>query len=520
MKIDYMMLCLVMILGIATAATVMGTGPVVALSNYSISPAIVKPGTVGSVSVTFTNTGDALAYRLSVYYGDLEGAASMGPKNAGDLAAGTSTTIVLPFSVPEGYGAGVYSLPILVFYANSNSANFVIPVTVSKPAILQVQTDNVSKQVIKPGEEFDVLVTLNNTGGTIKDVILAAPQNSSFQLSGISKYVLASLPSGSSANINIHMISGSSISTGTYTVPVEITYTDLLGATTSEEAGIGPVRIVDLATLFTVTAEPLDEAAIGSTIRLNVTISNSLPEDEHDVFVEVASTDNLVMVGSTKVPFGTVPANGETSKTILLGINPSATVGYYLVPLTVQLSTGQSFDASVGMLVQAASQISVASETSPSIVTPGATVSLTVRISNIGDSAIRSVLVSLDSESVSIESGNNTFIGTLNVDDTGTVIATVRAPQGKTENYPIEVLTTFKDNNNQEHKVEKTIYLSTSSSGTVPPVTAGSNRTGRSGSQQGLIGLWPIAVGAIVLIIVIFFGYRWWKGKGIKGVKK
>ena len=511
-------LCLVFLMGAATAS------PVVALSDYSISPSVVKPGTSGSVSVIFINNGNTVASALSVYYGELSGTASIGPKNAGDLAEGTKTTIIIPFTVSDTYDAGVYSLPLQVFYSGSSSASFVVPVTVSKPPILQVLTNNVSKRAVKPGDEFEVSMALNNIGGQIRDISLTLPQNSSFQFSGVSKYVLSSLQSNSSADFTLRMISGTSVSTGTYFAPVTVTYTDQLGTTSSESVAVGPVNVVDLSTLFSVSAEPITDAEVGSTLRLNVTLSNNGYEDQSDVSVEPLSSSDIIPIGSTSVAFDTIPAKGQISRTVLFGIDPLASSGYYSIPMKIRLGTGQSFNTSVGILVQAASKLSVTSETNPITMSPGSTADLTVKLSNIGDSAIRSVIVTLSSDKVTIISGEENFLATLNVDDTSSAVAKVRASSSvKPEDNALTATITFKDSNNQEHNVEKTIYLSTSTAGSVSQSSTGtttSNGTyqSRNSSQQGLMGLLPYAIGAVVIAVVGFFGYRWWKGK--KGGKK
>lgn len=508
------MLCLVVLMGAAAASSV------VALSDYSVSPSIVKPGTSGSVSITFINNGNSVASALSVYYGPLEGTAGIGPKNAGDLSEGTKTTVIIPFTVPDGYDAGVYSLPLQVFYSGASSANFVVPITVSKPPILQILTNNVSKSAVKSGDEFEVAITLNNIGGAIKDISLSVPQNSSFQFSGVSKYVLSSLQSNSSADMTFKMISGASVSTGTYSIPVTVTYTDRLGTTSSESMNIGPVNVVDLGTLFSISAAPITDAEVGSTLSLNVTISNNGQEDESSVSVEPQSSTYIIPIGSTSVPFGTIPAAGQASRTVLLGIDPLASAGYYSIPLKVRLGTGQSFNTSVGILVSAASQLSVTSETTPTTVAPGGTASLTLSLSNVGDSAVRSMVVKLSSDTVTISSGTESFIGTLNVDDTSTAVATVRASSSaKSEDNAITATITFKDSNNQERKVEKTIYLSTSSTGAAVSSSGTSmGYTSSRSSSQGIMGLLPYAIGAVVLAVLAFFGYKWWKGK--KGGKK
>jgi len=346
------------------------------------------------------------------------------------------------------------------------------------------------------------------------------PQNSSFQFSGVSKYVLSSLQSNSSADMTFKMISGVSVSTGTYSIPVTVTYTDRLGTTSSESMNIGPVNVVDLGTLFSISAAPITDAEVGSTLSLNVTISNNGQEDESSVSVEPQSSTYIIPIGSTSVPFGTIPAAGQASRTVLLGIDPLASAGYYSIPLKVRLGTGQSFNTSVGILVSAASQLSVTSETTPTTVAPGGTASLTLSLSNVGDSAVRSMVVKLSSDTVTISSGTESFIGTLNVDDTSTAVATVRASSSaKSEDNAITATITFKDSNNQERKVEKTIYLSTSSTGAAVSSSGTSmGYTSSRSSSQGIMGLLPYAIGAVVLAVLAFFGYKWWKGK--KGGKK
>jgi hypothetical protein len=400
----------------------------------------------------------------------------------------------------------------------------VVPVTVSKPSILQVLTNNVSKKVVKPGEEFEVSITINNLGGTARDVSLVTSQNSSFQFSGVSKYVLSNLQSNSSADFTLKMISGASVSTGKYSVPVTVTYTDKLGTTSSESVNIGPVNMVDLGTLFSVSAEPITDAEVGSTLRLNVTVFNNGYDDEPGISVEPQSSTYIIPVGSTSVSFDTIPAKGQTSRIVLLGIDPLASSGYYSIPLKIRLGTGQSFNTSVGILVSAASDISVTSETSPTTVTPGSTADLTVKLSNVGDSAIRSVIVTLSSDSVAITSGKENFLATLNVDDTSTAVAKVRASSSaKPEDNTLTATITFKDSNNQEHRVEKTLYLATSTSGIASTSSSGTTTSSTGtyssrNSSQGLMGLLPYAIGAIVIAAVAFFGYKWWKGK--KSAKK
>lgn len=511
-------LCLVFFMGVVMADAE------VSISSYSISPSVVRPGTSGSVSVTFSNTGNSVAGGMTIYYGALDGTAGTWSRNAGDLTQGTQTTIVIPFTVPADANSGTHTLPIDIFFTSSTgsgSGDFTIPVTVSTPPIIQVVTNNLNTKEVNPGAVFDESILLNNTGGPVTEVTLTVPDNASFQLSGESEYVIPSLQSDSSVSIPLEFISQSTLSTGVYPIPLVMTYTDSLGNTSSENVNIGPVDIEDLSTLLGVTATPISDADVGSTVGLNITISNYGNENQQGVFVEPSATTYTVPIGSTSTFFGTIPANGSVSEIVSLGIDPTATTGYYSVPLTVYLSTGQSFNTSIGLLLQAASQVSITSATTPSPMTPGSTGTLTVTIANIGDSTIRSMVVDLSSKNVSITNGQETFIGTLNVDDTGTAVATVRASASPIPaNNAVTAEITFKDSNNQLHTVDQTIFLTTSATGAV----SGSSTTaafaygnGTYRRQTGItiagIGLLPLGIGAVIIIVVLYLVYRWWKGK-------
>jgi hypothetical protein len=134
---------------------------------------------------------------------------------------------------------------------------------------------------------------------------------------------------------------------------------------------------------------------------------------------------------------------------------------------------------------------------------------------------------------MTISSGSETFLGTLNVDETTSVIATVRANAGPMAGENVITATiSFKDSNNQEHQIEKILVLSTSSSVYPGAMTNGNTTTGlpngfrinRTSTGLILFGVnvgsaLPILLGAVVLIILAYFGYRWWVGKS-KGDKK
>lgn len=514
-------LMVIAMFGMISAAAAAGTGPIVAMSGYVISPSVVKPGITGSVSVTFTNNGDSTAGALLVLYGKLgDSAWSGGSSNMGDIAAGTNATIIIPFSVPETYKSGVYSLPLLISYSSSHTSNLVIPISVSDAPNILVVTQNISKPTVKPGEEFDLSLLINNSGGDARDLTITVPQNSTFQMNKVSGYQIPLLQGNTSVVVVLEMTSGSSISTGKYNAPLNLDYTDMLGNSVSDSVNIGPINVVDLSTMFGVDVKEVGTAEVGSIAELNVTLFNYGSEDEKGIFVEPESSSYLVPIGSQSTYFDVVPANGQSSQMISIGINPSTSPGYYLIPLEIKMSDGQSFNTSVGIQVQTASMISITSETNPTVLSPGATAELTLGISNTGDSGIRSASVSLSSEDVVVTGQTESFIGTLNIDETNSFVTSVRIPPDASPGpKSLTATVSFKDSNNLEHKIEKVVSLrifSPQEAGNYTNVsTNGFRQRSSAGGLFGL-GILPYIVAAVIAIIILYLVYRWWTGKGKK----
>jgi len=514
-------LMVIALFGMISAAAAAGTGPIVAMSGYVISPSVVKPGITGSISVTFTNNGDSTASAMLVLYGKLgDSAWSGGSNNVGDIAAGTNATIIIPFSVPDTYKSGVYSLPLLISYSSSKSANLVIPILVSDAPNILVVTQNLSKPTVKPGEEFDVSLLINNSGGDARDLTITVPQNSTFQMNRVSGYQIPLLQGNSSLVVVLEMASGSSMPTGKYNAPLNLAYTDMLGNSISDSVNVGPINVVDLSTMFGVDVEEIGTAEVGSIAELNVTLFNYGSEDEKGVFVDPGSSSYLVPIGSSSTYFDVIPAKGQSSQVISIGINPSTSPGYYLIPLKIKMSDGQSFNTSLGIQVQTASMISIASETNPTVLSPGATADLTLKISNTGDSGIRSASISVSSDDIVITGQTESFIGTLNIDETNSFITSVRVPfNASTGSKSLTAKVSFKDSNNLEHEIEKVIpvrIFSMQEAGNYTNISQSSLR--QRATTNGLFGLGvlPYIVAAIIAIIIIYLVYRWWTGKGKK----
>lgn len=169
----------------------------------------------------------------------------------------------------------------------------------------------------------------------------------------------------------------------------------------------------------------------------------------------------------------------------------------------ISQSLGVKVDANTALLV-----------TSDQQTNSDGTITVSLNIANVGDTAVRSVYAKASSRNARFVGANDKFVGTLNLDDSTTLALTVAAPRQNATQAPpvINVAVSYKDPINQEHVVNQEISLGGSNGGSngFPASAAQNTRFGRG--QQGLyFGFSLIQWGAAALCLVVaFFGYRWY----------
>jgi hypothetical protein len=146
---------------------------------------------------------------------------------------------------------------------------------------------------------------------------------------------------------------------------------------------------------------------------------------------------------------------------------------------------------------------------------------VTIKLSNTGNTAIRSMYVSAAStDSLEVSGTSEKFIGTLSVDDFASFQVTVnqkrQGSSGNQNSIPITIV--FKDNDNVEHTVRGNVPIASSSvlaatsatSGTTPASGAYPGRMGGGAQTQNI----PLYAGiGVVILGGMYLAYRKLKGK-------
>lgn len=504
------------------------SGAVLQISNYTVIPSTVYPGTTGYVQLTLANTGSDTATGITAYYNYLEASVPT-PLSEGNLAPSSTEQITIPFEVPQQVSSGLYMINIGVYYSASSTVNNIqeaslsIPLVVSQQQSLQVQTVSTSNGIISPGNSFSIDVEIINNGGSnINNLIVTTPSNSSFSIQGASQQSIGNVNYNSSVEAVVNLTSSSSTTPGQYTIPLEFQYNNALGSTVSQVLNVGPVTIAAPLTSFILSMNPLTSTEVGSEAEFEIKIQNTESNVESYLVNLNLNSSVFIPLNQSLIYLGPVAPGQSASQVLTLGISNSVTAGYYQIPLQVTLASGQTVNQSIGVYVTATPGFSVTSSSGAG--------GITIEVANTGNTEVRSVFLSASSKDLAIQGTSTQFVGTMNIDDIATLPLTVSASQipqtGQAGNFSrnlsqqpvIELTVSFKDLNNIPYTFEYNVTLTPSELMSASSGSASNFRSRQAGIAFLGIGLVEWVEIIIVLIVIYFIYTRYFKKK--KEVKK
>jgi hypothetical protein len=502
MKKEILLLLLVLASVGYCAATNNTGGGGVYLSSYSTIPETLYPGSSGQLKLTLSNSGTETAKSVTV----------VGPGGVsvwlGDMGPGSTSITALPLTIPEKT-TGLHLVYITIYYSDSSgtqASQLTIPLQVSQERILSVTTLSVDKQTIFPGDVFTVQLEIKNTGGVANNVVLSSP-SSSFLISGTYLNV-GNVPYNSSKNVSLTFQSTSSTPSGRQFIPLLVSYEDALRNSINDTVYLGPVVVEQPHSQLRVEMAPAGVVEIGSTAEFTLTITN-LGSTSESAVVEIAPSSVFTPIGSSKIYFNQIEAGANKTRSVFLGVSPTAAAGYYELTLNVTSGSGYSSVETVGVFVQATPELTITTDTTA--IPLGAETRVAIKIANTGNSAIRSVYVTASSKDLMITSGESQFVGTLNVDDYFTYQPTISAPARLSAGrYTLLITVSFKDGMNQQRTITKELQMQVGAG--IANAATFANRTRSAGGFRVFgIDIIPIVEVVVVLAVLYFAAPRVYK---------
>jgi len=481
-------------------------------SNFSYSTSDIRPGTVGSLTFTLTNT---YSKDISVTVYPYSSAMKTLPYYtfSGTLGAGGSTQVIMPFTVSQDIRGGNYNIQLKAYWSGSDVSGdktYSVPLTVNNPPILYVTLD---RQEFPITETSDMTISITNMGGSIKDAVLTI--NSTTFILGSSQVVIGNLDTNQSIQKNIS-ISVISSSPGTYLLPITLSYFDEKGTATQQQIDTGPINVISKSASFIINIESIDDIHPGDAVKLNINIQNNGNALARSVKASIPTTiTGFTPLGPTEKSIGDLYPGENATVAFELGVSTDTIADYYPIPLNIDYSNSRgekqpTVNKTIGIKISAVSTFLVI----PTLVqlSDGSQM-LSLQIGNTGTSAVNGLVASVASDDLVVLDAKEVLVGLLRPNEFSTAQFKVRMLR---PSKALNVSLSYLDEYGRRQIVIQPIDIDTSQIGSTSQATGISNRTfanqGRGGgifgiSSGGLFTLLQIIVGAVVVAIIIYIAY-------------
>lgn len=245
--------------------SVQAESPTVTITDYKVTPSVLMPDSLGTITVTIRNTassatvsestalsndnaGTTKVTDINVYIENvhLEGydieVLSEDFKRVGELGPGQSLTITFSIRAPEK--SGMYFPEVWVDTYGGRSARYPVPVNVNTASGIQKQAILIMESSlpasVNPGDEIPVTLNLKNAGQLLADDVTLKIINVSSNVAPKSTdlYHLGTVGPGQQKTVTLVLLSDKDAASGLTRVPVAISYNALDGTPVTEQTGI------------------------------------------------------------------------------------------------------------------------------------------------------------------------------------------------------------------------------------------------------------------------------------------
>lgn len=321
--------------------------PTVTISSYDVTPRVLMPGDLGTVTVTLKNTASSasITERTGPVSPDTSGTTTITDINVyiekallegngievvgdsyqriGDLGPGQ--TIQITFLIRAPATTGLYFPEVWIDTRGGRSTRYPVPVNVNTPIAVSklavLGTAVTTPDALKPGEQVAVRLDLINSGESTADRVIVRIGNASTSVrpKDAELYHIRSIPAGQHELIGITLITDRKAESGIATVPVTITYYTIDGTEHTEHAAIN-LMIQGEVEIGIASIETSPERIVsGEPFNLIIRIENAGTGDAKSVNAKI----DLPLSGNREAFLGKIKPGNDAPALFRLGIAPA-----------------------------------------------------------------------------------------------------------------------------------------------------------------------------------------------------
>jgi len=330
--------------------------PTVTITDYKVTPSVLMPDSMGTITVTIKNTAASasISERTGPLSSDLAGTTKVTDINVnienihlegngidvlsddftriGEIGPGQSTTITFSIRAPEK--SGMYFPEVWIDTTGGRSTRYPVPVNVNTASGIQKQAililDSSLPGSVNPGDEIPVTLTMRNAGQLLADDVTLKITNVSSSVAPkiTDLYHLGTISPGGQETVTLTLLSDKDAGIGLVRVPVTISYNSLDGTPVSQQTGID-IMMKGKAELGFVSVDTNPPRLIENTpFDLTIRIENTGTGEAK----QVSATINLPAEGTKEAFIGKIkPGNDAPAVYLLEGLKG----GNYPYTLTI-----------------------------------------------------------------------------------------------------------------------------------------------------------------------------------------
>ena len=265
------------------------TDPTVIITDYTVTPAVLMPGDMGTVTLTIKNTAQSASEKentgINVFIENVHleengiGVLTDDVERLGELGPGQSIPVMFVIRAPEK--SGIYLPEVWIDVKDGRSTRYPITVNVNtdistqKKPSLSITQDLPDR--VAPGETCTAVITVKNTGlARASDISMGVNSSTkSLVLTTTGRYYIEHLDPGEQSSITLHLATDKNTPLGIDLVNLLITYRNPDGTTGQQTETVGiPVKgRADIA-VSSVTTDPVRPVP-GNAFTLILRIENT-----------------------------------------------------------------------------------------------------------------------------------------------------------------------------------------------------------------------------------------------------
>jgi hypothetical protein len=352
-NILYTLICLSMVL-VLLPVPVLAANPSVIVADYKVTPSVLQPGDIGTITATIKNTASMANIRENIQSAgsdiitstdinvniesvqleskDVE-VISGNYKQVGEIGPGQSIPITFLIRAPAK--DGIYFPEIWIDVTGGESVRQPIPVNVNTQiAILKKPAITVSKTIpdsVNPGEDFPVRVILENNGLSGADEIVVSVNSSTSTIAPKTpnNYHFDRLSKGEKVTLDMNFATDKNAPLGLSPVTLTIRFANADGTYTTQTETLGiPIKGKATIGIASVSTDP-ERIKKGDPVTLIIRLENTGTDNANSVKAGI----DLPMSGGKEAYVGKIEPNNDAPAVFSL---QSGDPGNYAYNLTVE----------------------------------------------------------------------------------------------------------------------------------------------------------------------------------------